>query len=515
MVITMESPAKVSLENRKDERMDHHAPDSEIVIGLVTPVGINDDDVKSRFESLLRMYRYETNWLHLSVLMKAIRKEKGERVGDEGDRLANAMTLGNKLRQESGRDDLLALIAVNSILSKRTKENDRSRPLTRTAHIIRSLKHPDEVETLRTTYGKGFVLFGISAKEETRINYLMVHKGIETVEKAKELIERDDRENDLSTEYGEHGQSTRDVFQLSDFFLTIDTVEEFGEQLQRMLSILFAKPVVPPKIEEYSMFMAYAASLRSADLSRQVGAVIVSRTGDIISTGANDVPKFSGGLYWPDEDDKRDYILEKDSNEEEKKLIISKVIKEFGAYDKDESDEHNYKEAKRRLKHTGILDITEYGRAVHAEMEALLSAARTGTSVQGAKLYTTTFPCHNCAKHIVAAGINEVVFIEPYPKSFASKLHDDSIDFDGGSDQNSVHKVRFSQFAGVGPRKFLDLFSMRLGNGRKLTRKVSGKLANWTRESAELRLPLVPMSYLEMEFMLDSELQQIIKNFGE
>lgn len=237
----------------------------------------------------------------------------------------------------------------------------------------------------------------------------------------------------------------------------------------------------------------------------------MSPTGDIISTGANDVPKFGGGLYWPGDDDSRDYIHGKDSNEEEKKIIISKIMKEFGAYNDDESEEQNYKEAKRRLKNTGILDITEYGRAVHAEMEALLSAARTGTSVRGAKLYTTTFPCHNCAKHIVAAGIDEVVFIEPYPKSFASKLHDDSIDFDGGNDQNSSHKVSFTQFAGVGPRKFLDLFSMRLGNGRKLTRKVSGKLASWSRENAELRIPLVPMSYLEMEFMLDSELQQIIK----
>lgn len=47
-----------------------------------------------------------------------------------------------------------------------------------------------------------------------------------------------------------------------------------------------------------------------------------------------------------------------------------------------------------------------------------------------ATLYSTTYPCHGCAKHIVAAGISEVVYYEPYPKSRALALHDDSIQED-------------------------------------------------------------------------------------
>lgn len=46
----------------------------------------------------------------------------------------------------------------------------------------------------------------------------------------------------------------------------------------------------------------YLSSLRSADLSRQVGAVI-SKDRNIISTGANDIPKFGGGQYWPEFDE--------------------------------------------------------------------------------------------------------------------------------------------------------------------------------------------------------------------
>ncbi|MCP2807341.1 deaminase, partial [Salmonella enterica subsp. enterica serovar Typhimurium] len=79
-------------------------------------------------------------------------------------------------------------------------------------------------------------------------------------------------------------------------------------------------------------------------------------------------------------------------------------------------------EGLKLLKDTGLLGITEYGRAVHAEMEALLSAARNGIAIRGGTLYTTTYPCHNCAKHIVAAGIKKVKFVEPYPKSYATKM---------------------------------------------------------------------------------------------
>src|SRR4029077_14612650 len=80
-----------------------------------------------------------------------------------------------------------------------------------------------------------------------------------------------------------------------------------------------------------------------------------------------------------------------------------------------------------RLKGSRLTNLTEFVRAVHAEMEAILSAARTGVSTRRAILYCTTFPCHNCAKHIIDAGIKRVVYIEPYAKSLSSTLHEDAI----------------------------------------------------------------------------------------
>ena len=59
-------------------------------------------------------------------------------------------------------------------------------------------------------------------------------------------------------------------------------------------------------------------------------------------------------------------------------------------------------------------------------MNALLDAGLRGVPVAGATLHSTTFPCHNCARHLIGAGIVRVVFIEPYTKSRAEQLHADS-----------------------------------------------------------------------------------------
>lgn len=301
------------------------------------------------------------------------------------------------------------------------------------------------------------------------------------------------------------GQQTREVFQLADAFVTTDDIDALSDQLTRIIDLIFSKPVVPPTAEEYPMFMAYAASLRSADLARQVGAVIVNPANDIVSTGANDVPAFGGGLYWPDENDSRDYIRGYDSNEKEKqKIAQDAVLRILG----NEAEAQEVQDAIKRLKGSRLMNITEYGRSVHAEMEALLQASRNGTAVRGCTLFTTTYPCHNCAKHIVAAGIEKVIYIEPYPKSYAIALHNDAIDDRG---KHLAKKVEFKQFVGVGPRRFVDLFSMRLSSGREVVRKTKGELASWERKEGEARVPMAPLSYLEAEVLLMQELTTILE----
>src|SRR4029079_6724950 len=77
-----------------------------------------------------------------------------------------------------------------------------------------------------------------------------------------------------------------------------------------------------------------------------------------------------------------------------------------------------------------IKDIIEFGRMVHAEMNALADAARFRRSTIGATLYCTTMPCHMCAKLIIAAGIDRVVYVHPYNKSLVAELFEDSVAVD-------------------------------------------------------------------------------------
>jgi deoxycytidylate deaminase len=247
------------------------------------------------------------------------------------------------------------------------------------------------------------------------------------------------------------------------------------------------------------MFTAYGASMRSADMSRQVGAVVTMNT-DILSFGANETPRPFGGTYWPNYDsDKglisdvpngRDYTRGVDRNAQEKQLIIDAIKKDL--------PEQVLEMLSENIERSGINDLTEYGRVVHAEMDAILSCARRGISSNNSTLFCTTFPCHNCAKHIVAAGVKKVVYIEPYPKSKAYKMHDDSI---ASADEDSTGRVLFAPFVGVGPRQFMNLFSMSLSAGARVRRKKPGTFEKfeWTRKEALPRLKMFPVSYKDNE----------------
>lgn len=60
--------------------------------------------------------------------------------------------------------------------------------------------------------------------------------------------------------------------------------------------------------------------------------------------------------------------------------------------------------------------------AVHAEQSAIVQAALHGVSTQGATMYITHQPCAICAKMIINAGIERVVFSSNYPDKFAQEL---------------------------------------------------------------------------------------------
>jgi dCMP deaminase len=65
---------------------------------------------------------------------------------------------------------------------------------------------------------------------------------------------------------------------------------------------------------------------------------------------------------------------------------------------------------------------SELCRAAHAEQNAINFAARYGIPIEGATIYTTTYPCSWCAKSIVNAGLARVVYLDDYPDPLAKEI---------------------------------------------------------------------------------------------
>lgn len=64
----------------------------------------------------------------------------------------------------------------------------------------------------------------------------------------------------------------------------------------------------------------------------------------------------------------------------------------------------------------------ELCRGIHAEQNAIIQAAYSGTSVKGGTLYVTHQPCALCAKMAINAGIKRIVFKGEYPDELAMEL---------------------------------------------------------------------------------------------
>lgn len=121
--------------------------------------------------------------------------------------------------------------------------------------------------------------------------------------------------------------------------------------------------------DDYFMGVALLAAQRSKDPSTQVGACIVDETNRILSTGYNGFPKGCS-------DDEFPWNRNADEGE------------------------------------------TKYPFVVHAELNAILN--NRGKSLADSKIYVALFPCHECAKAIIQAGITEVIYLSDKYKDTVS-----------------------------------------------------------------------------------------------
>jgi len=455
---------------------------TELFIALVAAVGTDVGMIIEEVGIELAEYGYEVHTLRLSDYLAEqavvdFRKKKFD------EHLWEAMTAGDELRASWDRSDALALHAISDIVATREQlsppvgDDEQPGYLDRHAFVLRSLKTPDELETLRAIYGPRLVVIAAYSPEDQRLEHLATQiaasRGTKDrstwVHQPEELIDRDEKEERA------RGQDVSGTFHRADFFIRGWSREVAGKDVQRTMEILFGSPFRTPTRDEHGQFLAAGAALRSAEFGRQVGAAIATPVGSIIAVGTNEVPKALGGSHWEEDGvGNRDFeIGDIDTNrkhfDELAKQLSDRIDQRIGELaatlrDGDPQAKESLQALRTQVRDAlpdelwtgGLKDLTEFGRAVHAEMNALLDAALRGVPVAGATLHSTTFPCHNCARHIIGAGIARVVFIEPYTKSKAEQLHADAATIArSGRDPD---KVAFEPFVGVAPRRYLKMF---------------------------------------------------------
>ncbi|ANG95366.1 hypothetical protein A8A54_01980 [Brucella pseudogrignonensis] len=467
---------------------------NELFVALVGPAGAGAGTAAKLLESYFTDNGYTATIIKASGLIRKAAIDLGFEVPPEGSRKSiESITMmqdrGDDLRKGNyyqGKEDhaavarfVLRQISIeraekqNQVLEQEVVTPDGEKRV----YIIDSLRHPAEVHLLRRVYQDAFALVGVVCDpnaREKRIRENLFDRAQHGSQQAKDQVKLFlERDEDAPVKYGQH---VSDTFHEADFFVDNSitgnedlTITGMNDQLSRFVSLIVQDKIVRPSIPETAMHHARSAQMRSACLSRQVGATLVDRSGNIVATGTNEVPRAGGGVYGEsfDVSDMHDHRCANrkeafcSSNREQNEIIFD-LINQFPelTHDKDKD------EVLKKIRRTRIGGLLEFSRAVHAEMDAILSASIAGVSPKGCRLYVTTYPCHYCARHIVAAGIDEVQFIEPYPKSKATTLHADAITTESEewippSSINGIEnlsKVLFKPFVGVSPRMYRRVF---------------------------------------------------------
>lgn len=521
------------------------APAPELIFGIVAPIGVDLDLLTEQITEALREMQYDTQLLRLTELMRTAFRNAGDEAESAGgpyiQSIQSRIAKANSWRNKYG-DDVLAVLAISAIrrlrqeywrsnidkkspLSSDDIENTErmlEEPIPSQAYVIRQFKRPEEIALFRSVYGKQFVLISATAPEDVRLKRIEDEESrscgglisnVELNNRAFSLISQDSKES-----LEPHGQDVRDAFPRGDVFIDTSNPDICSYTIRRVVRALFGHNEITPTHDEYGMYLAKTASLRSSDLSRQVGAAVFRDSGEVATLGCNEVPKFGGGTYWAgDAIDHRDFVDGYDPNEKRKVELIVDIINRLqkngqltsrvaGIGDAyaitrelltDKSDDG--------IKKSKIMDIIEFGRIIHAEMSAICDASRLGVSLKNGTLYCTTFPCHICAKHIVAAGIRRVVYLEPYPKSYAKDLHSDSISVDNSSVSD---RVRFEAFIGVSPFRYRDIFE----KGKR--KYATGMAQRWAMDAPKPVIDVYFPSYAQAEVAVVGECEAKLQSDG-
>lgn len=485
----------------------------ELVIGLVARMGVEIPNVLTALKSEAAKYNFKFVHIKVTGFLERIDHKCDLYDSPVEARYRSYIECCNKIREKAENNSVFSLLTMNAIeLSRQSHQSGGHRGVM---IVVDQLKRKEEIEAFRAVYDDAFIALSCHSPFEKRVKYIkekIIADHSETDDdarwdqEAKDLISLDESEGKP------FGQDVRSTFPKADYILDASNRSRSDEGLSRFFRILFSDPGISPSFEEYGNNMAAQAAYRSIDLSRQVGAAIFDNSKKVVALGSNEVPKAGGGTYWVNsKSDGRDQKKGYDINTIRKRSLVIDIVEllkangkltgDLAGLDPEKLNETLLSGDDGILKASKILDILEYGRALHAEMNAITDAARTNTSTQDTILFVTTFPCHNCAKHIVGSGIKTVFYLEPYSKSEVSRLYPDSISIDPAN--KIKNKIPFKQFCGITKRRFHYFAKEKLKDS-------TGKVFPWKESNAVCFIDKHPNDYRRLEETYRAKLKDMV-----
>lgn len=281
--------------------------------------------------------------------------------------------------------------------------------------VFDGIRNQAEAQFLRESFPNFFLIALWCPQSERWKRIQSEYDGSQT-----DFLADDDRDKDEELQYGQQVQlcvDNADIVVSNEVFHNSKpgAIATLKTKISEYLSLLEGSKLRTPTQAEAAMAVAYTYSLRSLCIKRQVGAVIADTNGTVISVGYNENPepvapciKQFNGCYKDDWMHQHlELQLQKNGSKCYKCQEIISSIAAIGASYKCPQCKTSF--VRMYAPDRGMSRCT----AIHAENMAIMNAA--GRNLNGTILYTTTFPCSQCARQIVYAGIKEVVYVEPYP----------------------------------------------------------------------------------------------------
>ena len=358
---------------------------------------------------------------------------------------SDLQALGNRMRRDSANPGELARLAVEELRAR--PDADRI--------VIDGVRNVGEVESLRDSFGRNFFLFAVECPASDRFGRLKSVYGQDLTR----FAEDNERDRDQEDAFGQQVELCVDA---ADALLTNDdsvTQRTLRDKVVEFVRLVTGEVPRYPHPHEILMNLAYSSSHGSKCLKRQVGAVLVKASplvmGGVVGQGFNENPTGTAPC-----------VEEPRYGAKPKESVPGRCFRDMVRHESYVS----LAERKARCPSCGeqlkapAVEVPPWHceacssnldrffwperamslcTAVHAETAALMAA---GERARGSTLYSTTFPCFQCAEKIAHAGVKAVVYNEPYPDVRAAE-------------RLQISKIDVVRFEGIRSGRFDEIFS--------------------------------------------------------